>query len=68
MKIYTVLTNKDSAKLGISEHTAQQWLNKLGWGWRRNKKGYCDGDEREDVVEYQQKIFCPRMQVNIPKL
>jgi len=63
MKIEAVLTNHDTAKLGISERTAQRWLIKLGWVWGRNKKGYCDGHEREDVVEYREKIFCPRMKV-----
>jgi hypothetical protein len=67
MQIDSILTNTSTteAKSGISERTAQRWLIKLGWVYGRNKKGYCDGYEREDVVEYRQKEFCPRMQVMI---
>ena len=48
---------------GISERTAQRWLAKLGWIYGMNKKGYCDGHEREDVVQYREQIFCPQMKV-----
>ena len=54
----------ESGRRGISERTANRWFVKMGWIWGRNKKGYCDGHEREDVVEYREKVFCPRMKVS----
>lgn len=39
-------------------------LLRLGWTYGRNKKGYCDGHERLDVVQYREQIFCPRMKVS----
>lgn len=45
--------------------TAQRWLAKLGWIYGRNKKGYVDGHEREDVVDYRQNVFLPKLKVNI---
>jgi hypothetical protein len=63
MHIDAVLNNKDTHRSGICTKTAQRWLTKLGWIFGRNKKGYCDGHEREDVVEYRQKVFCPKMVV-----
>ena len=37
----------------ISEHTAINWLKKLGYKCKDVKKGiYIDGHERHDVVEY----------------
>jgi hypothetical protein len=68
MRIDTVLHNNDTArnKTGISERTARRWLTKLGWNYGRNKKGYCDGHEREDVVQYRELVFCPRMKVGLP--
>ena len=62
MRLDSILTD-GKIRVGISERTAQRWFAKLGWKHGRNKKGYCDGHEREDVVEYREKIFCPRMQV-----
>ena len=47
-----------------SERTANRWLLRLGWVYGRNKKGYCDGHEWPDVVEYREKVFCPRMKVS----
>ncbi|KAH7930139.1 hypothetical protein BV22DRAFT_1079400 [Leucogyrophana mollusca] len=44
----------------ISLSTAQRWMNKLGYRWKKEPKGqYSDGHEREDVVTYRQKIFLP---------
>ena len=49
-----------SLKNPISEHTAQQWLIKLGWQQIVVQKGvYMDGHECEDVVEYWNKVFLP---------
>ena len=62
MKLDTILNN-ENAKTKISERTAQRWLAKLGWTYGRDKKGYCDGHERVDVVDYRENIFCPRMKV-----
>jgi len=47
---------------GLLEHTAQQWLVKLGWRNKTLGKGvYMDGYEQLDVVEYCMKIFLPLM-------
>ncbi|KAA8893849.1 hypothetical protein FN846DRAFT_787332, partial [Sphaerosporella brunnea] len=62
MKIEVILNTKDN-KGGICDRTARRWFVKLGWIYGRNKKGYCDGHERKDVVEYRDKVFCPRMKV-----
>jgi hypothetical protein len=45
---------------GISERTARRWLIKLGWRQTVVRKGvYMDGHERNDVVEYRNKVFLP---------
>ena len=64
MRIDTLL-HMDTSKFEISERTAQRWFLRLGWVYGRNKKGYCDGHERKDVVEYRENVFCPRMKVII---
>ncbi|KIJ08616.1 hypothetical protein PAXINDRAFT_88609 [Paxillus involutus ATCC 200175] len=44
----------------ISLATAQRWMEKLGYRWRKEPKGqYSDGHEREDVVKYRQTVFLP---------
>jgi hypothetical protein len=45
----------------ISLETTRIWLGKLGWTYSRDKKGYVDGHEREDV-EYREKDILPRWQ------
>ncbi|KAJ7859052.1 hypothetical protein B0H14DRAFT_3864219 [Mycena olivaceomarginata] len=48
-------------KRKISIRTAQRWMKKMGYRWRREPKGmYSDGHEREDVVHYRQNVFLPR--------
>lgn len=70
MRIEAVLQNCRESQTGnsrrkeISERTARRWLLKIGWLWGKDKKGYCDGHEREDVVQYREKVFCPRMKVS----
>jgi hypothetical protein len=64
MQVNTVLCNSQEGRDGISERTANRWLLRMGWVYGRNKKGYCDGHERPDVVEYRNKVFCPRMKVS----
>lgn len=64
MRIDAVLRNSQTGRKGISERTAIRWLARLGWVFGRNKKGYCDGHERPDVVEYRENVFCPRMKVS----
>jgi len=40
--------------------TAQRWMRKLDYRWQRDPKGqFVDGHEREDVVNYRQKVFLP---------
>jgi len=47
----------------ISLATAQRWLEKMGYHWKRNHKGqYVDGHEQPDVINYQQSIFLPAME------
>ncbi|KIJ31512.1 hypothetical protein M422DRAFT_185762 [Sphaerobolus stellatus SS14] len=42
------------------EHTVQRWLKFMEYRYGPGKKGmYIDGHEREDVVEYRQKVFLP---------
>jgi hypothetical protein len=44
----------------ISKCTAHHWLIKLGWRQTIVWKGvYMDGHERNDVVEYRNKVFLP---------
>jgi len=64
MGIDEVLCSSQKGGKGVSERTANRWLLRLGWVYGRNKKGYCDGHERPDVVEYREKVFCPRMKVS----
>lgn len=50
-------------KRALSSRSARAWLLKLGWNWKEVKKGvYRDGHERQDITEYHEKIFLPRMQ------
>ena len=63
MRINSVLCDSQEGRQGICTRTANRWLLRLGWVYQRNKKGYCDGHERPDVVEYREKVFCPRMKV-----
>jgi len=50
-------------KRALSSRSARAWLLKLGWNWKEVKKGvYKDGHEREDVKEYRDQVFLPRMQ------
>jgi hypothetical protein len=50
-----------SVKRTITVRTAQRWMKKMGYRWKRQPKGmYSDGHEREDVVNYRQNVFLPR--------
>ena len=64
MRIDAVLHNSRTGRQGISDRTARRWLTGLGWIFGRNKKGFCDGHERPDVIDYREKVFCPRMKVS----
>jgi hypothetical protein len=47
-------------KKGISLATAKRWMKLLGYRWQKTPSGqYVDGHERDDVVEYRQKVFTP---------
>ena len=47
---------------GISVRTARRWLHKEGFRYTAHKKAlYYDGHEREDVIEYRQNVFLPKM-------
>ncbi|CAK5269478.1 unnamed protein product [Mycena citricolor] len=48
-------------KRNISVRTAQRWMKKMGYRWRKEPSGmYSDGHEREDIVHYWQNVFLPR--------
>jgi hypothetical protein len=64
MGIDAILCDLQEKGKAISERTACRWMARMGWVYSRNKKGYCDGHERQDVVEYREKVFCPRMKVS----
>lgn len=51
-----------------SVRTGQRWFAKYGWIYSRNKKGYTDGHEREDVVQYREQVFIPRFLSILPSL
>jgi hypothetical protein len=67
MRIDAILRNSQTGRKGISRRTAARWLVRMGWVFKRDKKGFCDGHERPDVVEYREKVFCPRMKVSSKK-
>jgi hypothetical protein len=47
----------------MKPHTARRWLIRLGWRRTLVRKGvYKDGHNREDVVEYRQDVFLPKME------
>jgi hypothetical protein len=51
-----------SLKNPLCERTASRWLIRLGWRMTTIRKGvYMDGHEREDVVQYRNEEFLPRM-------
>jgi hypothetical protein len=46
----------------ITEETARLWLKKLGYRYTSHRKDlYYDGHERDDVVQYRNNVFLPRM-------
>ena len=53
---------RSGLKKQIDISTAQRWMRKLDYQWTYSElKGqYVDGHEREDVVNYRQKVFLPR--------
>ncbi|CAM9921764.1 unnamed protein product, partial [Heterosigma akashiwo] len=55
--------SKSTLANGISNNTARMWLHHLGCTFKgQGKDVYYDGHEREDVVEYRNKEFLPRLQ------
>lgn len=56
-------------KKTISVATAQRWLRKMGYQWTYDPKGqYVDGHERQDVVDYQQKVYLSAMAEFAPQM
>jgi hypothetical protein len=52
--------NRLGLKKTISLRTAQRWMGRLGYRWKKEPKGqYSDGHERDDVVYYRQNVFLP---------
>ena len=57
----TASTEKPPRSRTIGARTAQNWLKKLGLEWKTVRKGvYIDGHGRDDVREYQGKVFIPQ--------
>ncbi|KAI6116853.1 hypothetical protein EV401DRAFT_2058017 [Pisolithus croceorrhizus] len=55
-----IVQKQHSLNRTISLSTAQWWLHKLGYRWKKEKQGqYSDGHEHDDVVHYHQNIFLP---------
>jgi hypothetical protein len=53
MRIDAVLHNSRTGRQSVSERTAKRWLTRL------DKKGFCNGHERPDVIDYREKVFVP---------
>ncbi|KAG0135508.1 hypothetical protein HOY82DRAFT_600340 [Tuber indicum] len=62
MQISALLEQPTTASNSIGLRTAQRWLGKMGLVYGRDKKGYVDGHEWEDVVAYRQNVFLPAWQ------
>jgi len=61
-EVETVIRNENSKMKSISERTARNWLNRLGFEYKDVRKGvYVDRHEREAVVRYRQEVFLPEM-------
>ncbi|KAJ6579083.1 hypothetical protein DFH09DRAFT_1077377 [Mycena vulgaris] len=59
--IHLHLQSLGNVKRKIKLRTAQSWMKKMGYRWRKEPRGmYSDGHEREDVVNYRQNVFLPR--------
>lgn len=53
----------------ISLRTAQRWMEKLGYRWRKEPAGqYSDGHEHDDVVHYRQNVFIPAWKHYQPRM
>ncbi|KAG2340211.1 hypothetical protein BDR05DRAFT_977477 [Suillus weaverae] len=49
----------------ISQRTARQWMNHLGFHWRKEQNGqYCDGHEWEDVWKHEGEICIKDVEAN----
>ena len=56
-QLQAIFAQKGITKASISVKTALQWLEKLGWTYRKLKnRMYLDGHKRSDVVEYRQSF------------
>jgi len=68
-QLTTVDGIKRHIKKALSCRSARTWLAKLGWNWREVRSAiYKDGHERQDVLEYRQDIFLPRMESLKPSM
>ena len=68
MRIETILNGGPNAAVAndISFATARRWLARLGWVWGRDRKGYVDGYERGDAVEYREKVGATSSIISLP--
>jgi hypothetical protein len=56
-------------KRAITEQTARNWLDRLGYRWTLEPSGqYVDGHERDDVVKYRNEVFLPHWMAFEPRL
>ena len=45
-----------------SSETAAKWVHEMGYKYKDVRKGeYKDGHQREDVIQYRQKVFVPTL-------
>ena len=59
----SVLNDIPNAPRRISMKTATRWMYFLGFQPKKQRKGYyTDNHNRDDVVEYRDKVFLPTMQ------
>ena len=59
----SVLSDLPNAPRRISMKTATRWMYFLGFQPKKQRKGYyTDNHNRDDVVDYRDKVFLPTMQ------
>ncbi|KAG2356515.1 hypothetical protein BDR07DRAFT_1300275, partial [Suillus spraguei] len=56
----SIVLNCHGFKKLVSIRTAQRWLQKLAYQWKKKKRGqYFDGHECDNVIHYCQNVFLP---------
>ncbi|KAG1753179.1 hypothetical protein EDB19DRAFT_1902827 [Suillus lakei] len=53
----------------ISLRTAQRWMTRMGYHWKKEpQEQYLDGHEHDDIVYYRQNIFLPAWSCYQPRM